>query len=133
MSEAMAKEFIAALNSQDVDRCMNLYSDDIVFQDFSFGDPIEGKKALEKAVRGFVGKAYTFELIEWFGGGDCLVVEWNWKANHTGVFVGVNAAGKRTEVRGVSVLKLKGGRIALQHDYWDGATVLRQLGAVKDT
>jgi len=133
MSEAMAKAFMAALNSKDVGRCMSLYTDDIVFQDFSLGDSIKGKKGLEEAFRDFVGMDYRFELAEWSGGGDCLVVEWNWKVKHSGEFLGVNAAGKETEVRGVSALKLQGGKIAQQHDYWDGAAVLRQLGAIKSS
>jgi ketosteroid isomerase-like protein len=45
--------------------------------------------------------------------------------------MGVPAAGKETHADGVSALRFQGGKIVEQRDYWDAATLLRQLGALK--
>lgn len=43
----------------------------------------------------------------------------------------MQAAGKETIAKGVSVLTFRDGKISSQRDYWDSAAVLRQLGAIK--
>jgi ketosteroid isomerase-like protein len=38
------------------------------------------------------------------------------------------ASGKAFTVRGATLFRVSGDRLAEVHDYWDSATVLRQLG-----
>jgi predicted ester cyclase len=48
-------------------------------------------------------------------------------AKHEADFMGFPAAGKQTEVKGVSILTFADGKITSQRDYWDSGTVLAQL------
>ena len=57
-------------------------------------------------------------------------MEWTWTADHVDDFLGMPANGKKTEVRGISYIRLENGRIVEERDYWDLATLLRQLGAL---
>jgi hypothetical protein len=38
------------------------------------------------------------------------------------------ATGKRFSIRGVTILELQGDKIRRDSDYWDAATVMRQVG-----
>lgn len=132
VNESIARAYVAAMNSRDAARFLALYTDGVVFQDFVFGHPTTGRQELEQVV-GFILMACTstWELLGWVGQGEDLTIEWNWKATHHAPFMGFDATDKQTEVRGVSVFKLHDGKIDRQHDYWDGATLLRQLGAIQ--
>jgi len=57
--------------------------------------------------------------------------EWTWHCDHEVDILGVPAKGKRTMVRGISYVALQNGEIVAERDYWDAATLLRQLGALK--
>jgi steroid delta-isomerase-like uncharacterized protein len=54
-----------------------------------------------------------------------------WRAKHGMDLMGAPAKGKETNVRGVSVFLFEKGKIAEERDYWDAATLLKQIGALK--
>jgi steroid delta-isomerase-like uncharacterized protein len=58
------------------------------------------------------------------------VLEWRMRGTHRGDLAGMNPTGRRFKVRGVTVFLFEGDRIARCSDYWDIATVQRQLGYV---
>ncbi len=51
-------------------------------------------------------------------------IEWIFSGTDKGIYM----TGKKFSVRGVTVLDLKGNKISRDSDYWDLATVLRELG-----
>jgi steroid delta-isomerase-like uncharacterized protein len=57
------------------------------------------------------------------------VVEWLMSGTHRGRFDGLAPSGRRFQVRGVTVLRMREGRILRCSDYWDLGTVRRQLEA----
>ena len=117
----------------DVEGALSRYADDVVFEDVIFGEVIRGKEGLRGFFAAFTGPEAgknTFEVEAYTGGADAGAVQWTWRAVHGGRFLGVEAAGKQTQTRGVSLLTFRDGKIASQTDYWDAAAVLRQLGAL---
>jgi len=46
----------------------------------------------------------------------------------TGTDRGLYKMGKRFSVRGVSVIDLRGGRISRNFDFYDAASIMRQIG-----
>lgn len=58
----------------------------------------------------------------WAGG------EWIMRGTHTGDLPGLPATGKGVSVRGSSIIELQDGKIRRCSDYWDMATLLRQIG-----
>jgi ketosteroid isomerase-like protein len=46
----------------------------------------------------------------------------------TGTDKGLYKTGKRFSVRGVSVIDLRGGRISRNLDFYDAASIMRQVG-----
>ncbi len=117
-----------------LDGLMEMYADDVEFEDIIFGEKLAGKAKLREFFSSFADPkagVHTFKVVSYTGGPEGGAVEWTWNAKHASDFLGVPAAGKETNTRGVSILSFKGGKIASQHDYWDAAAVLRQLGAIK--
>ncbi len=55
--------------------------------------------------------------------GDLAVLEWTYRGNHTGDIPGLAASGRRIELPGVSVYRLRDGSIAEERVYWDAATL----------
>jgi steroid delta-isomerase-like uncharacterized protein len=60
-------------------------------------------------------------------GGERVFVEWLMTATHRGEFAGMAATGKRFEVRGATLIALRGDKIVRNTDYLDVWTILRQL------
>ena len=54
----------------------------------------------------------TFTLVDVFGQGDKIVKHWNFKGTHTGEFFGIPASGKQVDIDGVTLVKMKDGKIA---------------------
>ena len=69
-----------------------------------------------------------FTIIDAFGQGDKIVKHWNFKGTHDGDFFGVPATGKRVDVSGVTLVKMKAGKIAAEQDFMDLLDFYTQLG-----
>ena len=73
-----------------------------------------------------------FTEIEWkikdaFGQGDRLVKHWNFKGKHTGDFFGIPATGNFLDLSGTTMVTMKDGKIAKEHDFFDMKSMLDQL------
>jgi len=101
-------------------------------------DPVgrhEGREALvaylEDGYKGFSDITTTTSLV--IEQGDTTVVEYLWRATHTGAFTAgdgtvVPATGKTQELPCVSIVQVKDGKIANMRDYFDVMTTVTQLG-----
>lgn len=134
MNLAWAKEWMGSFSREGLDKVMGMYADDVQFEDVTFAHKVSSRAELKKFFGGFLQPGagqHVFTATAFIGDRDGGAVEWTWRAKHEGDFLGAPAAGKETNVKGVSVLNFKNGKISSQHDYWDAGTVLRQLGALK--
>jgi ketosteroid isomerase-like protein len=53
-------------------------------------------------------------------------IEWTFSGTDKGVY----KTGKKFSVRGVSVIEMRGGKISRNLDFYDVATVMRQVGVL---
>lgn len=91
---------------------------------------IDSAKAMyANYVNGFFGIQFT--IVDVFGQGDKLVKHWNFKGKHTGTFFGIPATGKEVNVEGATLVKMRGGRIAEEQDFFDNYEFMKQLGLLK--
>ncbi len=79
---------------------------------------------------GFSDIKFTVKNI--FGQDNKIVKHWNFTGKHTGDFFGIPATGKRVDVEGVTLVKMKDGRIAQEQDFMDNGVLMQQLGLVSD-
>lgn len=92
---------------------------------------IENFKAFyQNYLTGFSEVSFTIKNI--FGQGDNIVKQWNFKGKHTGEFFGIPATGNLVDVEGVTLVKMKNGKIAQEQDFMDNMVFLEQLGLVSD-
>ena len=61
-----------------------------------------------------------FLIVNLFGNGDQLVKHWNFKGTHA-------ESGKKVNVYGATLVKMKDGKIFQEQDYWDARKFYKQL------
>ena len=131
-------EAMARYNKGDLAGMAPLYTSDAVLTDPNGRfEGIEAMMAYLQAVK----RAFPDDTIETsllIEEGDTTVAEWTWHAAHTGPFVipdggEIPATGKTVDVPGVSVIKVRDGKIASDRDYLDNAAVMSQLGLMPAT
>jgi hypothetical protein len=103
-------EYFAAWNGTDVESVVHWMTDDVEFEDVTAGHLSQGKDE----ARRFVAACYKrvpdarYEVVASRTSVDGYWVEWV-----------MHARGK--DIRGASVGVLRDGKIASNHDYWNGA------------
>ena len=61
--------------------------------------------------------------------GDRIACRWNWTGTHRGEDLGMPPTGKRVTVRGISIFRLRDGKIAEVWVVRNDLPLLQQLGA----
>ncbi len=74
-----------------------------------------------------------FTVVDIFGEGDNIIKHWNFKGKHTGDFFGIPATGKSVDIEGVTLAKMKDGKIAQEQDFMDNMLFMQQLGIVSSS
>lgn len=125
---AVAEQWIAAWNSHNPDRMLPLFTDDVLYEDVAFGSVNHGKTELRKfATEEFDGVPdLELKLLRAHIHGGHGTIEWTFSGTDKGVF----KTGKKFSVRGVSVIDLRDGKISRNLDFYDSATIMRQVGTL---
>ena len=130
----IGQKWVEFWNAKDGQTAADLFSDvftdDVVYTDIPT-DPAhpvaEGRDQLLTFASGFFATFpnSSFALGQSACQGQQGFFEWTWTAVDKPGFFGTD---KSFTVRGVAVIALQGKRISRNSDFWDLATVLRQLG-----
>jgi steroid delta-isomerase-like uncharacterized protein len=125
---ALAENFIAAWNSHNPDKMLPVFTDDIFYEDVAFGEVSHGHAELRKfAVSEFEGVPdLELKLVRASIRNGHGTIEWSF----TGTDKGVYKTGKKFTVRGVSVVDVRNGKISRSLDFYDVATIMRQVGVL---
>ena len=123
---AIAEQWIAAWNSHNPDKLLPLFTDDLVYEDVAFGEVSHGKTELRKfAADEYEGSPdLELKLVRAEFHGSHGTIEWSFSGTDKAVF----KTGKKFSVRGVSVIDLRNGKISRNLDFYDSATIMRQVG-----
>src|SRR5512147_3266055 len=126
-AEAVQKNF-DAWNAHDPDKVASLYSDDVVYEDVAFGQIAHGHDELKKLAAGFFAAVpdLKLEIIASSHEGDQGWVEWKF----SGTDVGLYKTGKKFSVRGASLFEMRGGKFSANKDFYDSASIMRQVGVL---
>ncbi len=133
MNLQWAKSWLAEFTPAGIEKTMSLYADKVDFEDVTLGHKESSAAGVKKFFTGFAEGAsrHRFEVTNYAGDAKSGAMEWTWHCKHEEDIFGVPAKGKQTTVRGISYIGLENGKIVAERDYWDCATLLRQLGALK--
>lgn len=123
-------QWAKAWSSHDIDRVLQLFTENCVYEDVPTGAVNTGKDALRLFAQFFLSVAPDFhvELSTRFVSDKWAVGEWTMSGTQKGDMPNLPATSERFSIRGASVLELENGKIRRCSDYWDMAAFLRQLG-----
>jgi len=121
----VAEGFIAAWNSH-LEKVISLFTNDVLYEDVTFGAVDHGSADLSKFAASIFAAVpdVRFELVNSTVNNEHGTIEWVF----TGTDKGLYKTGKRFSVRGVSVIDLREGRISRNLDFYDAASIMRQVG-----
>jgi steroid delta-isomerase-like uncharacterized protein len=133
--EHMLEQLSAAWSSGDVDKLLRLFTDDVLYEDVTFGAVNQGKEALRTfATAGFDAfPGWSFEVKSRLVASDGKwgASEWVWRGKQTKDMPGLPATNRPFEVRGASIVEFRDGKISRCSDYWDLTTYMKQVGLIK--
>ena len=118
----------AAWNAHDPEKLASLYTDDVVYEDVAFGQIAHGREELKKMAAGFFIAVpdMNLEIVSFSQHGNEGSVEWVFSGTDVGLF----KTGKKFSVRGASRYELRGGKFSSNRDYYDSASIMRQVGVL---
>lgn len=123
----------AVINKGEIDKINTTYFDENITGIANPGNivGIENFKAYyQNHLTGFSEREFSIKNI--FGQDDNIVKHWQFKGKHTGTFFGIQATGKTVSIEGVTLVKMKNGRIAQEQDFMDNTVFLQQLGLISN-
>lgn len=129
-TEQVLEAWAMAWSSHDTEKVLSLFTDDCVYEDVTFGVINHEKEELRAFAEGvFAGiPDFKVDLKTRFAAGSWACMEWVMSGTHKGDFPGMPATGERFSIRGVTILELQAGKIRRNSDYWDAASVMKQVG-----
>jgi len=122
----VAEDWTAAWNSHNPDALVAVFTDDAVYEDVPFGVVSHGSAEIRAFAQFFftVVPDLKVELVNSELKGGHGTIEWVF----SGTDVGIYKTGKKFSVRGATVMDVHGTKISRNLDYYDLATILRELG-----
>jgi steroid delta-isomerase-like uncharacterized protein len=135
MIPQVVRDWIDAWNSHDGPRLGALYAEGANYEYVPTGLTAQGLEGVagfaEEFVNNLVG-GLAWELKSASRAGNRATAEWSFSGTNEGLVPGEGAAGKVFEVRGSTAFELEGEKIRRSSDYYDHATIMRQVGALPE-
>lgn len=122
--------YFRAVQARELDRVVALFTPEARYEDVTFQFAIEGPQAIRQMFSSaFSGLAEpVYQLRRSVVEADRAAAEWVAEGRHAGPMLGVEATGRRLQVRGLSFLEIRQGRIRSVTDYLDRIGLETQLG-----
>ena len=123
-----AWNWIAAWNSHDTAKWATCFTPDVYYEDVTFSEINHGLEEGKK----FAGEFFEavpdlkLELENSSVDGNHGSIQWILSGTDKGIY----KTGKKFKVRGVSIITVKNGKISRSLDYYDSATIMKQVGVL---
>jgi len=135
LERLLAEEWEGAWTSGNVNRLLPLFTEDVVYEDVTFGAVAKGQEALRKFAADsfdtFPGAVFEVKSRFVSPDGKWGAVEWVWRGRQAKDMPGLPATNKDFELRGASVVEFRDGKISRNSDYWDLETYRKRVGLIK--
>lgn len=112
-------------------------ADELFAPNFVFHDPVSGKDwhGLESVKHYATMMRAAFPNLHYavedqIAEGDKVVTRYMASGTHQGKLMGVEPTGNRVEIRGISIMRIKGGKIEEIWESYNTLGVMQQLGVV---
>lgn len=114
----------------DVPAILAHYDDGITWRNVAMGETYVGKER----VGAFLTELFlavpdlTMQITMRVARGDFVAEEYTIRGTHLGTLFGIPATGRPLELSAVSFVEFAGGRLKVDHFYFDASSILRQMG-----
>jgi steroid delta-isomerase-like uncharacterized protein len=129
--ERVLEQWAAAWSSSDAEKLLPLFTENVVYEDVTFGAVNHGQKALRDFAKGtfdaFADLKFELKSRVVAADGKSGAMEWVWRGRQTKDLPDLPATNRPFEVRGASVVEFASGKISRNSDYWDLATYMKQV------
>ena len=127
-SSDLVQSNFAAWNAHDADKVASLYTDDVIYEDVPFGLVARGHAEMRKMAADFFASIpdLKLEVVSSTSVGNRGSVEWIFSGTEMGLY----KTGKKFSVRGASVYAVRDGKFSGNRDYYDSASIMRQVGVL---
>jgi steroid delta-isomerase-like uncharacterized protein len=131
--KAIATRFYDGVNAGDLSVVDELVADDFVDHEEFPGIPTD-----KEGVRQFfvmfraAFPDMRMEAREVLGDGDLVSARFVFTGTHEGEFMGLPATGKRVEVEGFDMVRLRDGQVTEHWGVMDAMALMQQLGAIPE-
>jgi steroid delta-isomerase-like uncharacterized protein len=132
--DLLLKEFVEAFNAHDAGRVAALHAPEYEGTDVGQASSYRGPEGAARRIASYV-RAFpdlTLSCDEALVQGDRAALFWTVRGTHEGKLMNIPPTGRRVEVRGVSLLTVKNGKIARALYIWDVAGLLRGFRLLPD-
>lgn len=133
MNLHFAKRFLESFTNEKQGEALAMFTEDGVFEDYTFGFRMEGTEQLTALFQDFFDPTkwvHDFNALSYKGDETGGAIEYTW-VMQADDFMGVPTNGQPLNIRGTFVITLRDGKVSSLTDYWDASGLLRQLGAIK--
>jgi steroid delta-isomerase-like uncharacterized protein len=132
-SVAMVDRYIAAWNAHDAAKAASFMTDDVEYYDASTPALQKGRaNAQQNVIQAFMtavpdcGWRRTGAPVV---GKEGVAFQWTFSGTNTGPWSdGTKATGKRFSINGLTLIRIREGKIAYEGDYYDAYGFFKQLG-----
>lgn len=137
----LSQDYLAAFNAHDLEKFLTFYTDDCIVEDAGLGIIFRGLQELRKSYLDFF-KAFPDIKMEFkndFQSGDWAATEWTMNGTQKGNMAPVGnlpavpATNKKINFKGATISHRRGSKISRETDYFNGATMMQQLGLIPAT
>jgi steroid delta-isomerase-like uncharacterized protein len=129
----LLERYVELYNAGDLDGVMDLYAEDStqLMPDGTYEGRSAIRDRLAQELAAFSGLAHRY--TSYVEEGDSFADEWVFEGTHTGPAMlpdgtEVPPTGKRVEVQGMELVRVKDGKIVADNLYYDNLAVAAQLG-----
>ena len=137
-SRQLLDRYVERYNAGDLDGVMDLYAEDAVqiMPDGTYEGWSMVRERLAQELDGFPDVTHT--VRSFVEQGDAFADEWTFAGTHTGSFrlpdgTELPPTGRRVEIRGMEVVRVRDGKVVLNSLYYDTMAVAVQLGLVPES
>jgi len=136
---AVARKHLDAFNSRDIEKGLALVTNDVKWMNIPFNVNFTGHAGYREFHNNWTTAMpdCKVEIVNVVGSEEWTVVEFIGRGTHTGPLAGpqgtIPATQKKLDLKVCELLRIKDGRIAEAHVYFDAATMLGQFGLLPQT
>jgi steroid delta-isomerase-like uncharacterized protein len=130
--------YLDAWNSHDPEKVLACMTDDVVFDDKGLGERLEGTVEVRAMLEALTETMSSDYRLDWgdlvVGTDDLWAGEWTmWGTNdREDKTRGLPNTGRAFRIQGLSIGRLRNGKVAEEHLYWNMVDYLTQVGLMPE-